>query len=133
MYVNHIYNVFNLCAGQSFPSLSELLTTKGFPVPPSPQSNSSIPTSNIPVFQWVFPSLNFEAGVNITGWLFQAESFLDQEELILGMDGFTLWDRCDDTQSLDTEVLSTFTQHELNSARASYKLQGSSHHCIITS
>ena len=33
---------------------------------------------------------------------------------------FTLWDRFDDTQSLDTEVLSTFTQHELNSTHASY-------------
>ena len=71
-------HVFNLCAGQSFPTLPELLTTEGFSVPPPLQPNSSILTSNI--FQWVFPSLSFEAGLNITGWLFQAEATLDQEE-----------------------------------------------------
>ena len=106
--------------GQSFPTLPELLTSEGFPVPPL-QPNSSIPTNSI--FQWIFPGLSFEAGQNITGWLYQAESSNAQEGFTSGLEDnaliFTLWDCSDDIQATDIEVLTTFTRRKLNSTRAS--------------
>lgn len=110
----------NLIIGQPFLTLPELLASDGFPVPPL-QPNSSTPTTSI--FQWVFPGLSFEAGLNITGWLFKAESINGQEGFISGLDDkaliFTLWDHSDDVQSSDTEVFTTFTRRELNSTQAS--------------
>ena len=112
--------VSNLYTGQSLPSVSELLTSNGFPVPPL-QPNSSTPTDNI--FQWIFPSLSFEVGLNITGWLFLAETAIGQEEeLILGMDDraliFTHWDLSEKSQTSDVEVFTTFTRRNLSSTRA---------------
>lgn len=112
--------ICNLFTGQSFLTLPELLANDGFPVPPL-QPNSSTPANT--TFQWVFPGLSFKAGLNITGWLFQADSTSDLDGFVSGLDDkdliFTLWDRFDDDQSSDMEVFTTFTRCELNSTRAS--------------
>ena len=118
----HNYCASTIPPGQSFPTPSELLTTAGHPIPPL-DPNSPIPTDTI--FQWIFPSLTFEGGLNVTGWLFQGEpasSTLDTDD---NANLFTIWQGVLGPEEVPSV---NYIRRELNDTRASLirKIEGTS-------
>ena len=112
MYIVVNVSMHSICTGESFPTLTELVANNGFPIPPLEPN----PIDN--VFQWIFPSLTFVGGLNITGWLFQAE--MEDDSTIVADERaplFTLWTR-DDAQG-ETGIISDLTRRNVNNTRPS--------------
>ena len=119
MYVHVPTVIMFLSTGQPFPNLSQILTTTGFVVP-LPNTTTLVGLPADPVYQWLIPSFNFGPGLNITGWLFQAENVigLDDSTLIKNNRAplFTIWH----AEHLNSEVpTDLYTRRNLNVTRAS--------------
>lgn len=91
------------------------------------QPNSTIQTDMI--VQWLFPTLTFDRGLNITGWLFQGDDVTATEVSKLVTDNraptFTVWKR-PLRRYLETGEIIDLKRTDLNSTQASsiHKIKG---------
>ena len=120
-----IHHLTSIITGQSFPIVSQLLTIDGLPAR-SLRPNSTIQMDTI--VQWLFPSLTFESGLNIKGWLFQADDATAMEVSKMVTDNqaptFTVWKRL--LLYREPADIIDLTRIDLNSTQASsiHKIKG---------